>query len=83
VNRIEKDYGVDFDVQMFEDNKATGEWFKVQLKSSECSEYSANGDFVSETISKDHASYYSTEIRDPIFILHADVKAKRTFWFAP
>lgn len=83
VNRIERDYGVDFDIQMFEDNKATGEWFKVQLKSSQSSEYSSKGDFVSETISKDHASHYSTKIRDPIFIVHADVKAKRTFWFAP
>jgi len=34
VNEIEDDYGIDFDVQLFEDGKATGEWFKVQLKSS-------------------------------------------------
>jgi hypothetical protein len=72
------------EVQMFEDNKTTGYWFKVQLKSSESPEYFSKGDFVSETLSKDHASHYSTEIRDTIFfVLHADVKAKRTFCFAP
>jgi hypothetical protein len=49
------------DVQMFEDNKATGYGFKVQLKSSESPEYFSKGDFVSETLSKDHASHYSTD----------------------
>jgi Domain of unknown function (DUF4365) len=83
VNRIETDYGVDFDVQMFEGNRATGEWFKIQLKSSENTEYSATGDFVSEVLPRNHAAHYSTEIRDPIFLIHADTIAKRTFWFAP
>jgi hypothetical protein len=83
VNRMESDYGVDFDIQMFESGKTTGEWFKVQLKSSENTQFSANGDFISETLPIDHAVHYSTQIRDPIFLIHADVKSKRTFWFAP
>jgi hypothetical protein len=83
VNRMESDYGVDFDIQMFEGEKTTGEWFKVQLKSSENTQFSANGDFISETLTIDHAVHYSTQIRDPIFLIHADVMSKRTFWFAP
>jgi hypothetical protein len=83
VNEIERDYGIDFDVQLFEDGKATGEWFKVQLKSSENTTYSAAGDFVSEILSRQHAAHFSTEIRDPVFVVHADVKAGRTFWSAP
>lgn len=83
VNRIESDYGVDFDIQVFEQTKATGEWFKVQLKSSENTQYSVDGDFISETLSMDHAAHYSTEIREPIFLIHADVRSKKTFWFAP
>jgi hypothetical protein len=83
VNRIVNDYGVDFDIQIFEDNKATGEWFKVQLKSSESSQYSANRTFLSQPLSADHATHYSKEMRDPIFLIHADVKDKKTFWFAP
>jgi hypothetical protein len=70
-------------VQMFEDNKATGEWFKVQLKSSENTNYSVLGHFLSETLTAKHAVHYSTQINDPIFLIHADVKSKRTFWFAP
>jgi hypothetical protein len=46
VNKISGDYGIDFDVQIFEQYKATGEWFKVQLKSSGSTAYSAKGDFI-------------------------------------
>jgi Domain of unknown function (DUF4365) len=83
VNEIEHDYGVDFDVQLFENGEATGEWFKVQLKSSENTPYSAKGDFISEELSREHAVHFSAEMRDPIFVVHADVTSERTFWYAP
>jgi uncharacterized protein DUF4365 len=83
VNKIHSDYGIDFDVQIFDQHKATGEWFKAQLKSSESSAYSAEGDFISETLDLRHAKHYSTQMRDPIFLIHADVATKRTFWHAP
>jgi Domain of unknown function (DUF4365) len=80
---IRPDYGFDFDIQIFESGIATGEWFKVQLKSSRRTKYSASGDYVSEALDIDHARHYSTEIRDPIFLIHADVESKRLFWYAP
>jgi Domain of unknown function (DUF4365) len=83
VNEIQYDYGVDFDVQLFDDRKATGDWFKVQLKSSEKTAYSAQGEFISEILSQQHITHFSTELREPIFIVHADVDAERTFWYAP
>lgn len=84
VNRmIDGDYGIDFDVQLFEQHKATGEWFKVQLKSSASTEYSAKGDFISETLEMKHARHYCVEMRDPVFVIHADVRGGRIFWFAP
>lgn len=79
VNKIENDYGIDFDVQIFQDHRATGEWFKVQLKSSEATNYSANGGFISETLELKNAAHYSTELLEPSFLIHADVQAKRTF----
>jgi Domain of unknown function (DUF4365) len=57
VNKIQSDYGIDFDIQIFEQHQATGEWFKVQLKSSESTEYSTRGDFLSETLSTSHATH--------------------------
>jgi len=83
VNKIENDYGIDFDVQIFEKHRATGEWFKVQLKSSASTNYSASGDFISQPLELKDAAHYSTEIRDPTFLIHADVQTKRTFWYAP
>ena len=79
VNKIQADYGIDFDIQIFEQHQATGEWFKVQLKSSESTEYSTHGDFISETLPTSHAAHYSAEIADPIFLIHADVRAKKIF----
>ncbi|MBA3915490.1 MAG: DUF4365 domain-containing protein [Acidobacteriales bacterium] len=83
VNKMSSDYGIDFDVQIFDQGKATGEWFKVQLKSSEATRYSAKGDFVSEKLEKMHAAHFSVEMRDPVILIHADTVAKRSFWFAP
>jgi len=83
VNKLENDYGIDFDVEIFKEHKSTGEWFKVQLKSSECTQYSADGSFVSESLSSAHATHYSAEINDPCLVIHADVMTGRTFWFAP
>ena len=83
VNKIaDGDYGIDFAVQLFEQHKATGEWFKVQLKSSASTEYSVKGDFISETLEMKHAKHYCLEIREPVFLIHADVKGRRTFWSA-
>src|SRR5450432_700770 len=83
VNKLENDYGIDFDVEIFAEHKSTGEWFKVQLKSSESTQHSADGSFVSESLSSAHARHYSIEISDPCLVIHADVETGRTFWFAP
>jgi hypothetical protein len=83
VNEVEHDYGIDFDIQLFENHRATGEWFKLQLKSSESTSYSADHVFISETIDRDHAAHFSSEMVDPVFVIHADVATGRTFWYAP
>ncbi len=69
VNDTQRDYGVDSNVQVFEKKSATGAWFHVQLKSSASSEYSADGTFISQELSADHARHYPLEVRQPIFPL--------------
>jgi hypothetical protein len=83
VTGFEEDYGIDNDVQVFSDGRATGLWFKIQLKSSASSDRSADGTFVSVQLDLDHARHYALEIRDPVFLVHADVQAKEVFWYAP
>jgi hypothetical protein len=80
---FDEDYGIDYDVQVFVNGSPRGLWFKIQLKSSASSDRSADGTFVSLQLSLDHAKHYALEMRDPVFLIHADVKAKEVFWFAP
>jgi hypothetical protein len=83
VNKVEHDYGIDFEVEIFHEFKSTGASFKVQLKSSESTEYSADGNFVSQQIDRRNVRYLCEEVRAPVILVHADVKGARTFWLAP
>src|SRR5258708_761961 len=77
------DYGIDFDVEVFENNKSTGITFKIQLKSSRASVYSAGSDFISQPVEVKSARYLITEMQVPTILVHADVERGRTFWLAP
>src|SRR6266568_380171 len=83
VNDTQRDYGIDSNVQVFEKEAATGAWFHVQLKSSASSEYSADGTFISQGLPVDHARHYALEMRQPIFLIHADVASWQVYWYAP
>lgn len=83
VNAVQKDYGIDYNVQVFEGTSPTGTWFHVQLKSSASSEYSADHSFVSQEITVDHARHYALEMHEPILVIHADVQAGTVYWYAP
>jgi hypothetical protein len=79
LNRIEDDYGIDYDVQIFVDGNAEGPWFKIQLKSSAASDVSADGSFISQQLALDHAKYYALQLREPLFLIHADTERKESF----
>jgi hypothetical protein len=83
VNEVQEDYGIDCNVQLFDGTQPTGAWFHVQLKSSASSDYSSNGAFVSQQLSIDHARHYALEMRQPIFLIHADVTSGHLYWHAP
>lgn len=83
VSNIQHDYGVDFDIQIFAGKEATGEWFKVQLKSSSATRYSSDGGFVQQPLETSHAIHYAQDMKDPILIVHADTEKGNTFWHAP
>jgi uncharacterized protein DUF4365 len=80
---FEEDYGMDYEVQVFVNGSPDGLWFKIQLKSSASSDYSSAGSFVSVQLDIDHARHYALEVRDPLFLIHADTKTKKVFWCAP
>jgi hypothetical protein len=89
VRKIEQgeDYGIDFEIEVFSDEggslRSTGFAFKVQLKSSAASKYLKSESSVSQEVKKRHLAYYLDELRVPVVLIHADVKAKKLFWAAP
>jgi hypothetical protein len=83
VNDVQEDYGIDCIVQVFDRRSPTGAWFHVQLKSSASSEYAADQTFISQELSIGHARHYALELREPVFVIHADVTRKSVYWYAP
>lgn len=83
VNDVQEDYGIDSDVQVFDQKSPTGVWFHVQLKSSASPGYASDRSFVSQELSVDHAKHYALEMRDPVLLIHADVTLKSLYWYAP
>ena len=83
LNKIDHDYGIDFDVEIFRDGKTTGVTFKLQLKSSIATAYSASRDFVSQPIHIEQAVYMANELRTPVILVHADITMRKSFWCAP
>jgi hypothetical protein len=83
LTEIHEDYGVDYVVQVFVNGSPNGLWFKIQLKSSASSNRSADGTFISVQLDLDHARHYAVELRDPIFLIHADIQSRTVFWAAP
>lgn len=82
VNQITKDYGRDFEVEVFRSGKTTGMTFNVQLKSSESPSYSSRNEFASLRLDTPNARYLAIEMRHPVFVIQADVPQKRLFWSA-
>lgn len=83
MTEISEDYGLDYDVQVFVNGSPNGLWFKIQLKSSASSDRSADATFISVQLDLDHARHYAIDLRDPIFLVHADVERGEVFWVAP
>lgn len=83
VRKCEKDNGIDFDIEVFDNFKSAGVFFKVQLKSSEGTRYSTSKEFLSQQLEIPNAEYLCREVRLPVVLMHADVKNQRIFWYAP
>jgi hypothetical protein len=83
VNRIGKDYGRDFEIEIFHSGKSTGILFNVQLKSSVSPSYSRNKEFLSVKLKIRNARYLAQELHLPTFVIRADVTQNKLFWSPP
>ncbi len=83
LNEVQKDYGIDYNVQVLQGGNPTGAWFHIQLKSSASSKYSVQRTFVAQNLPVDHARHYALQMRQPVFLVHADIASRHLYWHAP
>lgn len=77
-----KDYGVDKEVEIFEEGKSTGIIFKVQVKGTEKPGFSSDDLIISFSLSVDDVGYYCEELKVPIVLVVIDVITSKTWWHA-
>jgi hypothetical protein len=82
VNGSKRDYGWDYVVEVFRNGESTGFLFNGPLKGSRHTDYSADRSFISQQLESDSADYLARQLRQPTFLFHADVEAKKLFWNA-
>ena len=75
-----KDYGIDMEIEIFDDHKTTGIIFKVQLKGTENPIFLADQSFICLQLRKTDANYFCEEISIPVILILVDVSAKKAWW---
>ena len=62
--RQDKDYGIDREVEIFENEESTGIIFKVQIKGTESPKFIKNDSLISFSLSLDDVIYFCEEINE-------------------
>jgi hypothetical protein len=74
------DYGIDKEVEIFENEKSTGLIFKVQIKGTKAPKYILNGSALSFSMSIQDIDYLCNELRIPVILVVVDVVKKIVWW---
>lgn len=76
--RQDPDYGIDYDVEIFENQSPTGIIFSVQLKGTRSPEYSQ--DVIKFSFETDKLIYYCDRVKKPVFLVLVDVSEENAYW---
>jgi len=79
----ESDYGIDYEIEMFENNLSTGIIFKIQLKGTKTIDFIDHENKISFSFNIDNIHYYLNEINIPMFIVIVDIENKNVYWHNP
>lgn len=82
-NTQETDYGLDYEIEVFENEISTGIIFKIQLKGTTTISVVKKGKYISFNFDINTLTYYLKEIYIPIIIIIADTIEKVTYWYNP
>ena len=76
----QEDYGVDCEVEVVENERATGLMFKVQQKGGHPLPRVAAGQFVTVRLNTARLGYYLNEVPLPVVLVAVDVPGNSVFW---
>lgn len=77
------DYGIDCEVEIFNQHESTGVIFKVQLKGTIAPVLSADGKILRIRLRVPNALYLCHQIDVPVVVVVADLSTARTAWYTP
>lgn len=80
LRKQERDYGVDYLVEVSEGGTASGRQFAVQLKGT--ARGSIREGLVRCVLSRAHVEYYVDRLRLPVFLVVADVSRSKCYWLS-
>lgn len=78
-NQKENDYGIDYEIEVFNNDLSTGIIFKIQLKGTKNLKILKNNN-LSFSIDIDHIKYFIEELNIPTFFIIADIVNNKTYW---
>lgn len=78
VNKLQLDYGLDYHIEVFDDEEPTGIFFHVQLKGSTSPKYI--NESLALSFEVDKLTYYFDKVPTPVFVVVADLKNEKCFW---
>lgn len=72
------DYGIDYEIQVFNNDKPAGVWFRIQLKGKEnCRE---TEDSIAISFETDTIEYYLSKVPFPVFLIVVLVQKEEIYW---
>ena len=74
------DYGIDGELEVFQNHESTGVLIKVQLKGTENANYIENNSKISFNFPMNNGEYLLEQIEIPAIIVLVDVISKAVFW---
>ena len=72
------DYGIDYEIEIFEDDKPTGIWFRIQLKGKES--IREVNDSIAISFETDKIKHYLDKVPFPVFLFVVHVKEEEIYW---
>ncbi|NCU38510.1 DUF4365 domain-containing protein [Candidatus Saccharibacteria bacterium] len=76
----ESDYGIDGEIQVFKNNKHTGEFYKVQIKSKQKAKRIEKGKYISLSLDIGSAYFLTSQAKTPTALIVPDLDSGKVFW---